>query len=324
MHGELERHFSLTPRNAESAWAREKQTPLGRRNRTSIEFLTKGNINMLQKTNKLPLACAWAFIAAATLCVSNARVGAAANAPQTAAEANKAIAKAIDTLSTTAETQMDRTSDVFKSVKALPNKAALSALCSWLSNETATKRRSAIYIIQMLTWDDPAPAFPPLRKLLKHEEAETRGMAAMALASQGDTASHKAIVDMMKADASAYTRRAAAWAVGEFGDVKGVEPLRAAASDPDPNVAANANNALDRIAFLTANKTATGDAAKVVRGIFLIAGSTPSQAERLQHARNLIESANAGVRETILTQAAKSDSQAIRNSVVFARQGSKP
>ena len=281
---------------------------------------------MLQKTSKLPLACAWAFVAATILCVSNARVWAAANeaAPQTAAEANKAIAKAIDTLSTTAETQMDRTSDVFKSVKALPNKAALSALCSWLSNETATKRRSAIYIIQMLTWDDPAPAFPPLRKLLKHEEAETRGMAAMALASQGDTASHKAIVDMMKADASAYTRRAAAWAVGEFGDAKGVEPLRAAASDPDPNVAANANNALDRIAFLTANKTATGDAAKVVRGIFLIAGSTPSQAERLQHARNLIQSASAGVRETILTQAAKSDSQAIRNSVVFARQGSKP
>lgn len=282
---------------------------------------------MIRNTYRPPLICAWALITATGILFGDsALVKGATNeaATQTSGEVGKDIAKAIEILSVTAETQTERLGEVFNIVKGLPNAAALSALCPWLSNETPTKRRSAIYLIQMMTWDNPAPAFPPLRKLLKHQEAVTRGMAAMALAAQGDTTSYKEILAMMKADADAYARRTAVWAVGEFGDARGVEPLRAAASDPDPNVAANAKNALERIAFLSANKGTTGDAAKVVRGIFLISGSTTYQAERLRQARNLIESADAGVREAILAQAAKNDSQAIRNSVAFARKSSKP
>jgi len=242
----------------------------------------------------------------------------------TSGDVEKSIQKAIDILSETAERQTERVKEVLDIVKAQPKTAALSALCTSLKNDMPTKRRSAVYIIQMLTWENPAPAFPPLRELLKNQEATTRGMAAMALASQGDTASYEAIVEMLKNDADAYARRTAAWAVGELGDAKGVEPLRAAASDPDPNVAANANNALDRIAFLLENKGTTGDAAKVVRGIFLISGSTLWQEERLQHARSLIEGADAAVREATLAQASKSQSQAIRNSVAFVRQPKKP
>jgi HEAT repeat protein len=280
-------------------------------------------MSMIQKTNRLPLMCVWAFIAATGILFMGDIF--AKDAPneagsQTSGEVGKDISKAIEMLSVTAETQTERVAEVLNIVKAVPNKAALSSLCSWLSNETPTKRRSAIYIIQTMTWDDPAPAFPPLRTLLKHQEAVTRGMAAMALAVQGDKDSYKAILGVMKADSDAYVRRAAAWAVGEYGDAQGVEPLRAAALDADPNVAANAKNALDRIAFLSANKGASGDAAKVVRGIFLISGSTPWQEERLHRARTLIESAKASVRESIFAQAAKSDSEAIRNSVAFARK----
>jgi len=228
------------------------------------------------------------------------------------------IRKAIDDLSVTSEMEVGRVSAVFALVKAQPNAAALHALIPWLANEEPTKRRSAIYIIEALQWADPAPAFEPLRDLLPPgQEIFTRGMAAMALASQGDAASYDAILDMARNDADGYVRRCAAWALGEFGDAKALEPLRQIAQDKDPFVAANAANAIDRLTFLAEHADASGDAARVVRAIFIVSGSTPMKQERLQFAQALVNGANPAARDAVFLAASQDPSQAIKNSVAY-------
>lgn len=228
------------------------------------------------------------------------------------------IRKVIDELSTTAETEVDRVNAVFALVKAQPNAEALKALIPWLANDEPTKRRSAIYIIQMLEWADASPAFEALRGLLvAGQETLTRGMAAMALASQGDAVSYDTILELARNDGDPYVRRCAAWALGEFGDGKALEPLQEIAKNKEPFVAANAANATERLTFLSEHQEATGDAAQVVQALFIVSGSTLQHQERLRRAQSLASSADPAIREAVFTAAKEGSSQAIKNSVAY-------
>lgn len=231
-------------------------------------------------------------------------------------EVQRAIDQAIDTLSNTSEFERDRVKSVFNSVRGQPQKQALEALCGWLQSPVATKRRSAVYIIGALPWDDASPGFPPLLKLLKHEEALTRGMAALTLATVSKTGDcYDAVLEMAQKDKDAYARRCAAWALGELGDPKALEALKAIASDSDAMVAANAVNATDRLTFLRDHANVPDEARPVVRGIWMVAGSTAWDETRLGRAFDLVRSASPEVRASVLDEAAKSSSIAIRNSV---------
>lgn len=236
------------------------------------------------------------------------------------ADVQKNVEQAINSLSTTSEFERDKIKTVFDLIKAQPNKEALSELSKWLTNDVATKRRSAVYILGALPWLDASPAFPPLRDLLKHDEQMTRGMAALTLAALGDSASHEAFARMMREDSDPYARRCAAWALGELGDSKALEPLQAALSDKDPMVVSNAQNAIERLTFLGGYKDATGNAQQVVRGLWLISGSTPWDTERLDRALALIQNAAPSVRDEILKEAAASSMTAIKNSAQLAME----
>ena len=231
------------------------------------------------------------------------------------------IRKAIDMLSVTSEFERDKIKTVLDLVKAQPEQLALAELCAGLKSEIATKRQSAIYILGALQWEDPRSALVPLRELLSHQETPTRGMTALTLGTLADSAAYDALVRMAREDKDAYARRCAAYALGELGDVRALDPLKSILLDKDPNVAANAQNALDRLSFLRDNADVTGDAKKVVRGIWIISGSVPWDTERLQRAVSMIKSCDAGTQITILDKAAESSSEAIKNSVAYARKG---
>jgi HEAT repeat protein len=229
------------------------------------------------------------------------------------------VDNAIELLSKTAESQVEQVAKAFGYIKPLPNGEALKRLCEWLNSEEATKRRSAIHIITHLNWEDASPSFVPLRKLLKHEEDITRGMAALALGAKCDTDAYDAIVGLLADDTSAYTRRCAAFALGDMKMPEAIVPLEAAQKkSDDPMVAVNITNAVHRLAFLKKHEGVKGKAKGVVEGIWIIAGSTPNQRDRLEHAMKCINSADAETRRQVYAKALKSPSQYIRNSAMFA------
>jgi uncharacterized protein (TIGR03067 family) len=230
----------------------------------------------------------------------------------------KDVGAAVSILSTTPETQSDRVAEALAMVKRHEQKQALAELIGWLGAEQATQRRSAVYIIQLLAWHDPAPAWPHLRKLLSHSEGFTRGMAAMTLAATKDVQSYAEVTALMNSDQDPYVRRCAAWAVGEFGDPKAIEDLQKALADENALVKANAQNGIERVTFLREHADAKGDAIKVVRGIFVISGSGIFQKERIDRAVAMIRSAQEPTRSEMLDQLKHSSSQAIRNSASLA------
>ncbi|MBI5091111.1 MAG: HEAT repeat domain-containing protein [Candidatus Hydrogenedentes bacterium] len=262
-------------------------------------------------------------VAAISLAVGSSFASGKEETPATSAitvEVQKNIQHAIEMLSTTSEFERDKVKAVFDIVRAQPNRPALDALCEWLKSDVATKRRSAVHIIGALPWEDASPAFQPLQDLLTHKENSTRGMAALTLATIGGSASYDAIVGMAQKDTDAYARRCAAWALGELGDPKALEPLQTVSKDPDTNVARNAENAIDRLTFLRNHAGATGDAKQVVRGIWLVAGSTPWDETRLGRAVDSVRSAAPDVRKALLDEAASNPSTAIKNSASYVMQ----
>ncbi len=96
-------------------------------------------------------------------------------------------------------------------------------------------------------------------------------------------------------------------------------PLKAAQKKPDdPMVAANITNAVDRLTFLKEHEGVKGKAKAVLEGIWIIAGSSPNQKDRLERAMKCINSADAETRRQVYAKALKSPSQFIRNSAMFA------
>lgn len=241
-------------------------------------------------------------------------------------DVQNAIDQAIDMLSTTREVERDRVTAVFDIVRGQPQKPALLALCEWTKDNTPTKRRSAVYIIGALEWEDASPAFGPLRALLTHKEVATRGMSALSLASTGDAESYGAFVDMAKKDEDPYARRCAAYALGELGDLRALEPLEEIRKDSNSGVSRNAGNAIERLTFLRDHAGAKGDAGEVVRAIWTIAGSQAFDETRIGRAMDVVRGAAPEVRSALLDEASRSSSEAIRNSasLITARLNEAP
>jgi len=207
----------------------------------------------------------------------------------------------------------------YRYIRPLPDGEALRYLCEWLGSEEATKRRSAIDIIAQLNWEDAGPSFVPLRKLLQHEEDFTRGMAALALGAKCDTGAYDTIVRLLIEDPSGYTRRCAAFALGDMKKPEALVPLKAALEkSTDTMVSGNITNAAARLTFLKEHEGAEGKARAVVEGIWIIAGSTPYQEDRIERAMKSINSADELTRRQVYIKALRSPSQFIRNSVMFA------
>ncbi len=229
------------------------------------------------------------------------------------------IEEAVLIVSKSTEAQTAQLQSAFALVKQHPNSEALTELATWLDTKSNTERRAAVYILQMISWNNPSPAFEELRKLLSHEEAMTRGMAAMTLASLGDKASYANLKRILDTDPDGYVRRCAAWALGELKDERALDDLKKASADLDPSVKANALNATERLTFLKENSSISGDEKHLIDGIWLISGSTLQQTERLERAMKMIAKCPEPQRGELLKKLEASKLAAIRNSTLYAQ-----
>ncbi len=216
------------------------------------------------------------------------------------------VNKAIGILSRTSMFQKDaseKIQTVLTLVKHHPQAETLPLLVDWLSSYRKTKRRSALYIIGELSWENPAIALKPLRKLMGHSEDITRGMAALTLSYLQDQASGERILKMLQSDTSPYARRCAAFALGELNDPNARETLEKAALAEENQVRENAQNAVARLKWRKEFESVTGDPAKAARGVWIIAGSTENQAERIGRAMELIRATDPVSRAAVLRKA---------------------
>jgi HEAT repeat protein len=228
-------------------------------------------------------------------------------------------AAAIDLLSTTNEAKVSGVLEAVEFIQRHPNEQALAALIPYLDDPEPTRRRAAVYFIQMIPWDDGRPAFPALRQLLTHSEALTRGMSGMALASLGDDKSFDALATMLEQDDDPYARRCAAWALGELKNQKALDRLQKALNDSDPTVAANAHNAIERLRFRQEFQNVTGPAKAVYEGVWLISGSHILMETRLSRAVAMIRSVAEPIRKPILEKLRSSKLEAVKNAALLAR-----
>ena len=162
----------------------------------------------------------------------------------------KMVEDAVRTISTCTEAD-PRVGQTLASLKGLNEKAVVAELVTFLAAEKNTVRRSAIYILWKGGFDDISAAEAPLKKLCKHEEAMTRGMAALTLGGAKVGSSFDLLCGMTANDASGYARRCAAYALGLMGraDAKGV--LEKALKDTEPMVRNNAEAALALLGLST-------------------------------------------------------------------------
>jgi HEAT repeat protein len=239
--------------------------------------------------------------------------------PSKTTAVGKDVEAAIQLLSTS--TIMDRAAmmGAFALFRQHPQDQAMAELLPRLSDERPTKRRSAIYILHMLPWEDPTPALPKLRLHLTHPEAATRGMAATALGALGDRESTGALVRMLETDEEGYVRRGAAWALGELADREALAPLRAALEDSSHSVSISARNAIARLELLEEYEDAGPQARPVIQGIWTIAGSVPYEDVRLTRAVEMIRSVDPEIRRPLLESLAASQVVDIRNSALYAQ-----
>ena len=235
-----------------------------------------------------------------------------------AADVEKDAAAAIDMLSKTAEAQVSRVLEAIKLIQRHPKKQALAALIPYLDDPEPTRRRSAVYFVQTIPWDDGSPAFPALRKLLTHSEALTRGMSGMALAGLDDDKSFDALVKMLEDDDDPYARRCAAWALGELKNQKAMAHLKKALNDSNALVKSNAHNAIERLSFRQEFQDVTGAAKAVYEGVWLISGSNIYMETRISRAVAMIRSVEEPIRRPIVEKLKSSKLASVRNSVILA------
>ena len=84
------------------------------------------------------------------------------------------------TISVCAETD-PRVKQAIGSLEGLDEKAVVKAVATFLDAEIPNVRRSGIYILWKGRFKSIDQAVVPLKKLCKHREGFTRGMAAIAL-----------------------------------------------------------------------------------------------------------------------------------------------
>jgi len=159
------------------------------------------------------------------------------------------VRKAVLTISTCAETD-PKVAQSLGTLYPLQDTPVVNALCKYLDLDTATVRRSAIFILWRGGFDSIAPAEEKLIKLCGHEEGLTRGMAALALGQAKASAAYEILADKTLNDSDGYVRRCAAYALGLYGDKKALPILEKALQDKDPLVKGNAQAAITMLTEL--------------------------------------------------------------------------
>lgn len=158
----------------------------------------------------------------------------------------KIIEQAVTTISTCAEGD-PRVAEALESIKGIDEEVIVTELVKFLDSETATVRRSAMYILWKGSLNDISKAVPQLQALCSHEEYFTRGMAAIALGAAKINSSFDTLCKMALEDSNGYARRCAAYALGVMGREDAIPILMKATKDSDPFVSANAEWALQQL-----------------------------------------------------------------------------
>jgi len=191
------------------------------------------------------------------------------------------VTAAITGIAACRDTDGARLKTAYALIEKHPDGETLPLIVPELDSAEPVRRRAAIHALGMLVWDDPKPAFAPLVKLLAHADPFTRGQAAIALASLGDTAAYEGILAMVKGDKDSFARYSAAWALGELGDPRAVDELKAL-QDEDPKVQLYIEDALHRLAFQADHAKDEGQARIAAQAVDKIAGANKDQLERLE------------------------------------------
>ena len=165
--------------------------------------------------------------------------------------------KAVLTISTCAETD-PRVKKSLESLEGIQEEALVKELTNYLDSETATIRRSAVYILWRGGFSDISTAQDKLIELCTHDESLTRGMAALALGENKVTDSYDTLVDMTLHDEDAYARRCGAYALGLLGNPKALPILEQAMKDPEDFVKQNAQAAITMLTELNDQDDKTG------------------------------------------------------------------
>jgi len=155
----------------------------------------------------------------------------------------KTAREAVKTIAVCAETD-PRVKKSMDSLKGMDESIVVDEVASFLDSKRNTQRRAAIYVLWQGGFADIGGAGKRLVELCSHEEAFTRGMAALCLGQNKVAASFDTLVGMTHEDKSAYARRCGAYALGLLGDPKAISLLEKALKDADPNVRNNADAAL--------------------------------------------------------------------------------
>lgn len=164
-------------------------------------------------------------------------------------EIAKIVEKAVLTISTCAETD-PRVKESMDSLQEIPEEKLVTKLAAYLDSDTATIRRSAIYILWKGGFSDISAAASKLIELCGHEENYTRGMAALALGGGHAASAYDALVEMTLNDTDSFARRCGAYALGLLGNPKAIPILQQALEDTDDTVKGNAQAAITMLTKL--------------------------------------------------------------------------
>jgi len=165
---------------------------------------------------------------------------------QNAEEGVKLSVKEVVTIiSTCTEQHTEKIKSAFALLKDLSQEQVLEELIVYLSSDTPTIRRAAIFTIYKNEWDNYEKAIVPLIHLMSHKEDFTRGMAAEALGELKVNRAFNQIAGLLENDGSSFARRCAAYALGVLGNRKAVPYLKRALNDSNELVRNNVKRALE-------------------------------------------------------------------------------
>jgi hypothetical protein len=231
-----------------------------------------------------------------------------------------AVERAVSRLSQTRETQSAEVLAIVRSIESEPRAQLLLRLIEYLDDAQPTRRRAAIYLLQHIEWHDPSPAWPKLRGLLQHEEDTTRGMATLALGWMRDPFSIQPILNMAQNDPSAYAKRCATAALGEYEelDPESLAELQKLAAEMHDDISINARSSVDRLLFLPSLLKLPPQQAIAAKGIWLIAGTPAHDLVRLSYAFRNLGAVSPEDRQAVYAHALEYDSLFLHNSAYFA------